>query len=144
MKYWLAVSSYLDKKQYLEKNKNHYWCFPTEAQVGNYVFIYCPRSSSVKSQGIYALCKITTQPDAYHTQSVRCKTYKYKGESLKYAHIELVESYKEHLTIKKMKENKFTQNFSIIKRNFQGTLFELTGSEFKAILSMLKKINQPK
>ena len=37
---------------------NPWWCFPINAQKGDYIYMYCPRSVNLSNQGIFALCML--------------------------------------------------------------------------------------
>jgi predicted RNA-binding protein with PUA-like domain len=140
---WLGVVGSVQRTLYFEKNP--WWCFPTKAKKNDLVLMYCPRSVNVKLQGIFALCKLTRNPDN-SDKNYYCSGFglraKYGGKGrLFYAKLKFLKRYDETLTAKELKENPVFCKLPFVRRNFQGTCFPIEWPIFNKLVEILESKN---
>jgi hypothetical protein len=143
MNYWIAISSNLDRRK--TKNAqlaNTWWCFPTRATPGDLVAFYLPRSVNGTYHGVYAIYEVVSSIHPKHSRNHYCSAYRSKNESLKYAEVRPVKHFVKALTCSTMK-NSSLKTSPFVRRNFQGTIFQITQNEFAEITRMLDSINEP-
>jgi hypothetical protein len=137
MKFWFAISHKLPDKRKLAITKESFWCLPSFATKGDLVFLYCPRASSPKHQGVYALCEIEEKPIENHDKKYVCTPYLYKREKLFYTPLRVLEIYAHHLKPKQIKNSHAFSQSQLIKRNFQATLFEITKKQSDELVAKI-------
>lgn len=141
MKYWLAINSNPLGKGKLEANPNTYWCLPEEASPEDEVFMYCPRSASAKWQGIYSICRVDRVGHRDQEQYYRCRGYAYKKQALLYSELTRTQIYDKHLQATEIKSHSKLRLSNFARRNFQGTVFELSEDQQSTIRALLEDLN---
>lgn len=140
--YWLGI---LGTVQAVTDFQNRlWWCFPQKAQKGDFIFMYCPRSVSLKKQGIFALCNITTSIQERHEKNYYCTGFGRTGRGrsvLRYADLNYLKGFKESLIAKEIKNDEILSTAHFVRKNFQGTTFELNEIIFNRIQMLLNKKN---
>jgi hypothetical protein len=138
MNYWLGVISTKATLEQFTNNAENYWfCFPAEATVGDKFAIYVTRKVSEKLNGIQGTYSITSLNSSCND---KCRTFGlFNGGSLVYAELELQSLFPEHIKLVDLKRNPILGRSQAVRRNFQGTIFKLIGSEFKEILMLGKQ-----
>jgi hypothetical protein len=138
-RYWLAVIGNVDRVRNTEKWL--WWCFPEVAQIGEDVLMYCPRSVNETNQGIFAHCQLESNPKDITSKHSLCRGYGYGfvKNALRYATLTLVSKYWAPLTAKEMKRDTVLRAAPFVRRNFQGTVFELDKQIFDTIVRKIER-----
>ena len=95
------------------------------------VLLYCPRAASRSRQGVFAEAVIAVPPDKQHKDNIRCNGYR-----LLYAPIKVQRRFRPTVTASDMKRDQLLRTTSIVRRNFQGTCFELSEALYNRILKL--------
>ena len=143
MRCWLAVFGTVERC--LDLQAQRWWCVPMKATKGDLLLAYCARSASPRVQGIFALCRVKESPQAQHSENYRCRPYgnlRFRGHALlRYVEMEILEEYEEHVTASDLKENPNTKDLPFVRRNFQGTTFEVDQRKFELLVDLLRRKN---
>ena len=111
-----------------------FWCVPSIATIDDIILLYCPRSVDDKRQGVFAEARISRAPSANDQNNSRCSGY-----GLLYVPIEVQRRFLSPVTAKDMKSDPVLKTASFIRRNFQGTSFQLQEASYKRILALGEK-----
>jgi len=136
LNYWLGITTTAE----LIKNSpdESWWCLPQNAQVGDAVLFYCPRSHSAARQGIFAEYVVTKAPvSRASARNSPCLGYGY-GKQLAYTELARKKRFDPALTAKEMKKDQLLANSNFVRRGFQATTFQLAPSYYKQIELLLK------
>ena len=140
MTFWFAVSHEIPNKKELERTKKTFWCLPSSAAIGDFVFLYCPRAASPKYQGVYALCEIKARPKEDHPKNYFCTPYLHKKEPLLYTELKVVKIYEHHIKPKHIKSLSVFSQSGLVKKNFQSTIFVITKEQSDELIKNLESI----
>lgn len=142
MNHWIAVSSNIDRRIATDSTaRKSWWCFPLRASLGDSVLFYLPRSVNQSRHGVYAVYEIASEIDLKHAKNHYCSAYRAKHEALKYAEVRPLNHFNKALSCKAMKESAL-KDAAFVRRNFQGTIFEISPDQFQLVVRMLKAINE--
>lgn len=128
---WLAIVGSVERVRSIEAQP--WWCVPIKARRGDNLLLYCPRSVSQSSQGIFASGIIDSDPSDKLPENVHCRGFGLSPQkgSLRYVTFSSIQRFNSPLTAKEMKLNPKLAFAPFIRRNFQGTAF-LVESAFAA------------
>lgn len=134
-KFWLGVASSADIAK--AESVQSWWCLPPAAAPGDRILFYCPRSTSLVRQGIFAEAEVTSQSSSSRAENCYCSGYKTGTIQLGYVDIEIVERFTRNLTAATMKRDSILSRSAIVKKNFQGTTFQLDIKTYERIKLVL-------
>lgn len=137
MKFWLGVVSSLISYERLSKGEQLWFCLNNDCSEGDVVLLY-RTTKTIKPSGIFASYLIRLV-DA--DRNAKCSPYNSLGFGKQLCYVELtpVEVFSYPLDLARIKRVPLLRNSSAVKRSFQGTCFELTASEYKALRNLVIK-----
>ena len=136
IRYWVGVVGGITRVT--ESKERSWWCLPIQAREGDPILMYCPRSVSSTQQGFFALYEVSVAPDPDNPKNSYCSGYSLSKGSLKHAEIERRELFEERVTASHCKLDPVLKKSSLVRKNFQGTTFEIEKVEFEQIVSQSK------
>lgn len=140
MKYWVAVNGNLDIAP--DKKTKFWWCLPFDACSEDLVLLYRPRSVSAKHCGFFGLSKVIVAPKSKCEKNIYCNGYGMgKKPIYGYAEVEAISFFTKNMTIAYMKTSTLMSELNILRKNFQGTTFELTEQEYYLIVNEITRLN---
>ena len=110
-----------------------------KAKEGDTVLTYCPRSSSLKHQGIFSECVVVTAPRTNHPKNIYCSGYARGGVA--YAELALTRILHIPLAASEMKKDPILREAVFLRKNFQGTTFPVASIFYTRISIMINKLN---
>jgi predicted RNA-binding protein with PUA-like domain len=144
IKYWLAVNGNTFHKNSLleEKEAMTYWCLPEEADAGDKILFYCPRTASLRHQGIYALSVLKAKPRKVCEDNYLCSGYGAFGSKgkLYYVPVTVIKVFSENLKFSRVRHLPEMRNSAFVRRNSQGTVFKITGEQCHSIVKELEEL----
>ncbi|MCW5590481.1 MAG: hypothetical protein KIS74_00125 [Burkholderiales bacterium] len=126
----VASSSELSKPDTVES----YWCVPQDAERGDVILLYCPRSASRVRQGVFAESIITSAPIAGAPMNALCSGYGIT--TLRHVRIKITARFTPTVTAQDMKCDPVLKNAGVVLKNFQGTTFRIGESLYQRILQI--------
>lgn len=100
--------------------------------------MYLARGVSQKDSGVFAIYEITAlDPD----RASECKGF---GSSISgicnvFAHMSLIEPVAPALSLARMRADQVMRNTKFLRRNAQGTVFDITKGEFARLVALCRK-----
>lgn len=134
-KNWLGVASSSDLAK--ADAVKSWWCLPPTATQGDRILFYCPRSTSVSRQGIFAEAEVVSPISSTRSENCHCSGYKAGTIQLSYVDIRIVERFTYNLTAALMKRDPILSRTAIVRKSFQGTTFQLEEKTYDRIRAML-------
>lgn len=126
--YWIGVVGRRDSWERLLAH-DLWWCFSPSARVGDKLAMYLTQSVSPKGAGIFAIYELTAlDPD----RSADCKGFGSLAVGLfnVFAHMRLVRAVEPVVTLGRLRRDPVMRETRFVRRNAQGTAFELSKREF--------------
>lgn len=137
-KYWLGVTSSSDLAK--ADSVESWWCLPPTAAPGDQILFYCPRSASATRQGIFAEATVVSSALPARSENCYCSAYKAGTIQLNYVDIKIIERFTHNLTAAAMKKDPFLSRAAVVKKNFQGTTFQLDAKTYERMRLVLSHL----
>jgi hypothetical protein len=136
---WLGVVASRSSLDRIINDEKTWWCLPPIASVGDTVVMYCANNASRIKQGIFGFFHVTS---ISNDDSAECNQFgSFPGIKLVKIFISRDSLYEISLPLSEMKKDKFLYGEQFIRRNCQGTYFELTNSSVPRIKKMIENKN---
>lgn len=139
-KFWLGVASSTELSK-IDQSES-WWCLPLTAMPGDRLLLYCPRTASITRQGIFAEATVTSIVSNSRSENCNCSGYNQGGTRLFYAEISFVERFSKNLTAAMMKNDAALRRAPIVRKNFQGTSFQLEPQTYERIKRLILDLAQ--
>jgi hypothetical protein len=139
-KIWLGVASSNELSK-IDQNES-WWCLPLTAMPGDRLLLYCPRTASITRQGIFAEAIVTSIVSNSRSENCNCSGYNQGGTRLFYADIRFIERFPQNLTAAMMKNDVALRRAPIVRKNFQGTTFQLDPQTYERIKFLILGLAQ--
>lgn len=133
MRYWISVIGTSTTLSRLSDNQELWFCFPKIAASGDKVMMYKTRRLSKNQNGLFS-SYIVGERD--HTKDSQCSRYGNLETNLYSYSLIKVKDFAQPISITKIKESKLLEGSSFISKNAQGTIFEISESQFDALMKL--------
>ena len=131
-KFYLGVVTHKEARDV--KTTEYFWCLPLDASIGDVVLLYCPRVASDTKHGVFAEAVVTSEPKRVCDLNRYCSGYGAYGVKYFHVKIDIVRRFEAHILAADMKNDRLLSTSAVIRKNFQGTTFELEEPQYKRIL----------
>jgi hypothetical protein len=138
MSFWLGVVGSLKAERSFESRP--WWCFPKDAQKGDAILMYCPKSISAKYQGIFLQAEIAEPLGTLESDQFRCLPYG-RRKKLFFGKLKIIKRFPKPLTAREMKCDLNIRSAVFVARSFQGTIFPVTAGTYNLIIKKLLSSN---
>jgi hypothetical protein len=136
--YWLAVMGNISDIDNLEHDA--WWCLPRKALKGDLVLMYCPRSTSITRQGIFAECEVIMTPTMTVEENWRCSGFSGgvgQHSSLGYTVLKFLRRFEVRLIAREIRRDHILKEVGFVRKNFQGTTFTLSKEAYERIITLI-------
>jgi hypothetical protein len=133
MSYWLGViSKEHTLQEFLKEDK--WFCLPITAKIGDGIVIYVTARLSKKFAGIIGAYELTKKS----ADSCQCNHYGSFNETLYCYELKSTHIFLSPVLLADIKTNLILKRAQPLRRNFQGTIFNLSKDEFNEFLALRK------
>jgi hypothetical protein len=143
-KYWIAITGDMER---IDSPKKTWWCLPARATKRDPIFLYFPRSVSYSKtdNGIFAEYRISALPRTSYDKNYQCTGFGIRhGSSFGYTELLLKRKFNVFLTAKEMKQDSIISTAGFVRKNFQGTTFEMTKEIYEKIIELIAEKEEKK
>jgi hypothetical protein len=133
-RYWIGVVGRRDSWERLLAGE-HWWCVSGDARVGDQLAMYLTLAVSSKASGIFAIYEVTALDPA---RAADCKGFGSAVTGLfnVFAHLKLITEVSPVLPLAALRRDAIVANTKFVRRNGQGTAFELSAREFSRLQAL--------
>lgn len=143
-RYWFAVVGTNESLRRLASGSDGWWCLPATASPNDRVAYYCARGVSERDQGVFALGTVIRKDP---TRQQECSGFgdPITGGTPVFFEIRIDSRHKPPLTLKSIRLDAGLRAAKFVRRNCQGTIFDLAAAEWIRLCTLLGLIrNAPK
>jgi hypothetical protein len=136
-KFWLGVAKH-EGSRTMEGGPT-WWCLPGNASPGDRLLLYRARSGAATRSGLFAeyeVARLGTPPAAGSGSPGELAAGGYCSGPLVYSELALVRRIEPRLTATAMRKDLMLTQAQFLKRNFQGTVFELKKHEYIRLVAL--------
>jgi hypothetical protein len=137
---WFGVVASKASLDRILNDSNVWWCLPDEVAIGDTVIMYCAHNASRKKQGVFGIFSVDFID--LENQSDCSSFGSFVGKKLIKVFLIRENIFDISLKLADMKRDSILANAQFIRRNCQGTYFEINETLSERIKYLLKSSNQ--
>lgn len=142
MKYWLGVIGSIKTYERFMLESDSWFCMPKSCEVGDCMVMYASIKVAKKKAGVFGFYEVLKKDE---TKDGDCRTYGIfsgTGERPIYVELKLIDKLETSIPFHTIQSSPRLADTPFVRRNFQATYFSLTDAQYKAFLSLSKKVNK--
>jgi hypothetical protein len=139
MRYWIGVVGTRESRDRLVAGVDTWWCVSEKAAAGDLIAMYLTRAVAEKGSGVFAVFRITAIDT---TRKDECRAFgsAVGGTFHFFALITPLSRVATVVTLDAFRKDATLYRTQFVRRNAQGTLFELTEKEFRRLELLSSKV----